>query len=324
MHFDCGWDTYFDSSPEAGEYLASSWNIGSSVNRFIHFGVPDVSPPTTTIVSGPTGPTSDSTPTFGFSANELAKFECRFDGAAFAPCSGTSSHTPATPLTPDGPHTFDVRATDEYTNLGAADSQAFSIDTLAPDTQIDSAPSGTITTNSASISFSSPDTSATFECRLDSAPFAPCSSPRDLAGLSEGTHTVNVRARDGVGNIDASPASASFTVDLPEPPPPEPPPPGEPPPPADKDAPQTTIDSGPSKIKKGKNATFTFSSSEPNSTFECQLDGKGFAPCPSPTTLVKPKKGLHTFEVRAIDPSANKDGSPAKQDFTVKKKRRRR
>lgn len=37
-YFDCGFDTYFDSAPEPGEYLKSNWNIGSSVNRFIEFG----------------------------------------------------------------------------------------------------------------------------------------------------------------------------------------------------------------------------------------------------------------------------------------------
>jgi len=37
-YFDCGFDTYFDSAPEAGEYLASNWNIGASYNRFVVFG----------------------------------------------------------------------------------------------------------------------------------------------------------------------------------------------------------------------------------------------------------------------------------------------
>jgi hypothetical protein len=36
--FDCGYDTYFDSAPEPGEWLATHWNIGSTLNRFITFG----------------------------------------------------------------------------------------------------------------------------------------------------------------------------------------------------------------------------------------------------------------------------------------------
>lgn len=35
--FDCGYDDYFDASPEVGEYLASHWNLGSPLNRFLDF-----------------------------------------------------------------------------------------------------------------------------------------------------------------------------------------------------------------------------------------------------------------------------------------------
>ncbi|MDP9068610.1 MAG: hypothetical protein M3N53_09765 [Actinomycetota bacterium] len=38
MLYDCGYDTYFDAKPEAGEWLDSHWNIGSRVNRYIVFG----------------------------------------------------------------------------------------------------------------------------------------------------------------------------------------------------------------------------------------------------------------------------------------------
>jgi len=35
MHFDCRHDTYFDTAPEPGQYLATHWNLGSPLNRFI-------------------------------------------------------------------------------------------------------------------------------------------------------------------------------------------------------------------------------------------------------------------------------------------------
>jgi hypothetical protein len=37
VQFDCNYDDYFDSAPEAGEYLDSHWNLGSPLNRFISF-----------------------------------------------------------------------------------------------------------------------------------------------------------------------------------------------------------------------------------------------------------------------------------------------
>ena len=35
--FDCGHDDYFHVSPPAGSYLATRWNLGSTLNRFIDF-----------------------------------------------------------------------------------------------------------------------------------------------------------------------------------------------------------------------------------------------------------------------------------------------
>jgi hypothetical protein len=39
--FDCGFDDYFDSQPELGEYLSTHWNLGSPLNSFIAFGAGD-------------------------------------------------------------------------------------------------------------------------------------------------------------------------------------------------------------------------------------------------------------------------------------------
>ena len=45
MRFDCRHDTYFDAAPEPGEYLASHWNLGSQLNRFITFDAPTPAKP---------------------------------------------------------------------------------------------------------------------------------------------------------------------------------------------------------------------------------------------------------------------------------------
>jgi hypothetical protein len=38
VRFDCGNDTYFDPTPEAGEWLSEHWNLASPLNDYIRFG----------------------------------------------------------------------------------------------------------------------------------------------------------------------------------------------------------------------------------------------------------------------------------------------
>lgn len=86
----------------------------------------------------------------------------------------------------------------------------------APDTMIDSGPTGKITIDEATFAFSSSDPANTagFECKLDSGDFSDCPSPMTFSSLSEGRHTVAVRAEHAVaGYQDQSPATRSFKVD---------------------------------------------------------------------------------------------------------------
>ncbi|MEP6814765.1 MAG: PQQ-binding-like beta-propeller repeat protein [Marmoricola sp.] len=88
--------------------------------------------------------------------------------------------------------------------------KATGADTTPPETTIDSRPSGTTPGGSASVSFSSSEPGS-FQCSLDGAAYAACTSPQDYAGLAKGSHSFAVRAVDTAGNVDASPASAAWT-----------------------------------------------------------------------------------------------------------------
>ncbi|MFL5845042.1 MAG: PKD domain-containing protein [Solirubrobacteraceae bacterium] len=87
-------------------------------------------------------------------------------------------------------------------------------DTSAPDTSITDGPSGSTTATSAAFSFTATE-AATFECKLDAGSYAACSSPRSYSGLALGSHTFSVRAKDGAGNTDPSPAARAWTVAAP-------------------------------------------------------------------------------------------------------------
>ena len=57
VYYDCGYDTYFDAAPEAGEFLYDHWNIGSRVNEYIQFGETPTPPPPPPVGNQPPGGT---------------------------------------------------------------------------------------------------------------------------------------------------------------------------------------------------------------------------------------------------------------------------
>jgi hypothetical protein len=252
-------------------------------------------PPVTTIGSGPSGATNDTTPAFTFTSNEAGStFECRVDGGAWASC--TSPHTTAT--LGEGSHTFQVRATDPAGNLETTPaSRTFTVDTTPPGTTITSGPSGPTNDPTATFEFTADESGSTFECRVDGGAWGSCVSPLTTPALADGAHSFEVRAIDPAGNVDASPASRSFTVDT--------------------AAPQTTITSGPSGSTEDNTPTFEFAADQAGSRFECRVDGGAWASCTSPVTLATLSDGEHTFEARAIDAAGNTDPSAASLTFTV-------
>jgi myo-inositol-hexaphosphate 3-phosphohydrolase len=172
-----------------------------------------------------------------------------------------------------------------------------------PDTTITSKPANPTSSTSAQFSFTSTSTSATFACSLDSAAFANCISPVSYTGLSVGTHTFQVRASDQNG-ADSTPASYTWTVDTT-------------PPAGDTTPPETTITSGPPATSTSTGASFAFTSSEANSTFQCSLDGASRVPCTSPQTYTGLSTGSHTFGVWATDAAGNTDATAATQTWSV-------
>ncbi|NVJ19810.1 OmpA family protein [Myxococcus sp. AM011] len=134
-------------------------------------------------------------------------------GTATAGADGTWSVPVTTPLF-DGPHTVTATATDTSGNT-ATDTNTFTVDSV-PDTRITASPPVNTASTDAEFSFNSVtgDPRDTFECSLDGAPFALCTSPINFTGLPEGTHTFQVRAVDADGDVDPTPANFIWSIGL--------------------------------------------------------------------------------------------------------------
>lgn len=224
-------------------------------SRIVH--VIDTTPPQTTLTLGPAeGAAIRATSVgFGFTADENgARFECKLDAGAFTACADARSLTAGSASysgLAQGAHTFSVRSIDGSDNVDATPVvRHFTVDTVAPDTTLSGGPAAgsTQTTRTATFTFSSPDGSATLLCRLDGAAYAACpGGSRTFTGLADGAHTFSVKARDGAGNEDASPATRTWTVDVPDPTPPtDPTPPADPTPPTAPTPPADPTPAGPS------------------------------------------------------------------------------
>jgi CSLREA domain-containing protein len=185
---------------------------------------PDTTAPETQLTAQPATPTSETSASFSFTGSDAVSapaaltFECSLDGEAWALCASPKAYAGPLAL---GAHTFQVRTVDEAGNRDQTPASfGWTIvappDTTAPDATIGSAPPATTTSTSASFSFSASE-SATYQCRLDAAAFAACTSPTAYSGLATGSHTFLVRAIDGAGNVDPSPASHTWTIQAPAP-----------------------------------------------------------------------------------------------------------
>ncbi|HEU4779643.1 MAG TPA: hypothetical protein VFS58_07140 [Steroidobacteraceae bacterium] len=162
-------------------------------------------------------------------------------------------------------------------------------DRTPPDTTLAGSPPALTNATTASFTFTATEAGSTFESRLDGAAFAAATSPVNLNGVGEGSHTFEVRARDASGNMDSSPAFATWVVDT--------------------TAPETTVDTSPSAATPIALAAFTFSSADSSAGFEVSLDDAPFVAATSPYS-VNVTEGPHNLRVRARDLAGNIDATP--------------
>ena len=274
------------------------------------------SPPqlTETIPASPANQNSPKvvgTAPVGSTVNLYTTNDC--SGAPIATTAAAALAAGITVSVPDDSTTkFRATVIDEASNTSAcSEALTYVEDSTSPQTQIDTQPPAPSNSSSASFTFSDTDTGgsgvASFQCRLDStqeAAWGACGSPKSYSSLADGSHRFEVRAIDQAGNVDATPASFTWTIDT--------------------GAPTTSVDSRPPALSSSSSASFTFSGTDVGGSgvagFQCRLDSTqaaDWATCTSPRNLSALADGSHTFEVRAIDQAGNVDATPASSTWTI-------
>jgi hypothetical protein len=145
------------------------------------------------------------------------EYECSIDGTAFIGCGSTVALSGLV----DGDHVLKVRGVDpagnadDFSAPGIGEKYYWTSENGGiPDTILKTAP-GTFATSSVEVKFKSDENNASFECSLDGAAFAGCSSPHTLTSLANGAHSFKVRAVDVTMQADPTPAELAFTVSVP-------------------------------------------------------------------------------------------------------------
>jgi hypothetical protein len=116
------------------------------------------------------------------------------------------------PSLADGNYTFTLDVEDLLSRLdGTPATRQFRVDGTAPATRIVRKPRRRSHRRRAVFRFGGNEAGARFECKLDAARFAACTSPL-IKRLKPGRHRFQVRAIDRAGNVDGSPARTRFVI----------------------------------------------------------------------------------------------------------------
>lgn len=241
-------------------------NVRSSTSR--QFTVDATSPTTFTLGSPSHGlQTREMRPQFSWlpatdSGVGLDHYDVYIDGSKSGSSipAGQTTYLPSADLS-EGQHSWRVEAVDHNSNARSSDTRIFTVDATGPGFVLSAAPPAITVSRSAQFAFSSPEPGSTFQCKLDSAEWSTCLSPKLVSGLTDGAHSFEVRAIDLLGNIGPLPLKHVWSVDTQTPP-------------------TARLTVAPTIALTNQTVTFDASSSTDHgdgliSTYEWDLDGNG-------------------------------------------------
>ena len=259
-----------DAAGNTSSAASTTWEFTGSLP-----GAPDIS-------GAPAGATKSSSASLSFGPAQSGggTFKCSVDGGEYSVCTSPLALTGLA----EGDHSVAIREVTAGGRLGDVATATWAVDNTAPaKPEINSAPTGSVGSDSAEIAFSS-EGGATVKCSVDGGAATTCTSPLSLSGLSEGSHTVSIYQVDEAGNTGES-RDVSWTVDTTAPAAP-------------------TLSGEPSSSTTA--TTFSISAAgEDGAKFECKLDSGAWTSCSSPFAAGGIGVGSHTAQIRQIDAAGN-------------------
>jgi hypothetical protein len=263
-----------------------SWNV-------------DLTPPETTIDSGPPAESRSSSATFDLSSNEAGvSYECQLNMDPALPCSDPHSLTGLT----DGPYTLRVQARDLAGNLDPTPATySWNVDRTVPAPPMISFPgNNTFTDNPTVTVVGTTEASLRVRVFLNGSSIDTVDAEADgdwslpLGTLADGLYTLQAQAEDAAGNVSQVSATTTFTVDTVDPAPPVIQTPQTP-----TNNPRPTI-SGTTETSPHQTMVQVF--------VDGAMTGLPAVVTGSTWTFTPPANlddGTHTFVARAIDPAMN-------------------
>jgi hypothetical protein len=205
-------------------------NNTSTASAPVDFTIDSIAPGTPVIQTPADGSsTADTTPTVSGTADPNSSVEVKVDGVVL--CTTTADGfgnwacpTPAGPLS-DGAHTVTATSSDGAGNTSGADTNNFTVDTVAPAAPVITGPTdGSTTGDSTPTVTGTGEVGATVTVIIDGNPITCSNEPVIVAGngtwtctptvpLSDGDHVITATQTDPAGNTSGPSAPVTVTVD---------------------------------------------------------------------------------------------------------------
>jgi Chitobiase/beta-hexosaminidase C-terminal domain/FG-GAP-like repeat len=213
---DCSSGTFTQPTSLAdGAYTFQVTSTSGGTVASKNFTVDTIAPAAPTITSPTNQQVVNGSPILGATTEANATLQCAINSSA------DSNFTACTPgdalrFLTEGQQSLYVRAVDQANNVGPASSVVVTVDLTAPQLTITAPTEGstvTVVSDHVDVTFTSSSTDVDhFNCRLDSAAFTPCTSPKTFTGISAGQHRTEIQAVDRAGNVTTT--GVNFTVQI--------------------------------------------------------------------------------------------------------------